>query len=185
MFPQAQIQRCVIHMLHNSFKYVNDLKKFLFDFKVVYNAPNEKAGLNALVDICHKWGRKYPYVSHWENNREVVSFTFSFVFIVRRIMYTTYTAKKLCRHFIVLSTDFYHFLIYHGLNSLPLTVSQKKKLGWNRYFSACGGVVHLLLSTFFLNFEHIFSKSHWQAILHAFSYCYCHKLYLLFLSENC
>lgn len=102
MFPQAQIQRCVIHMLHNSFKYVNDLKKFLFDFKVVYNAPNEKAGLNALVDICHKWGRKYPYVSHWENNREVVRSTFSFVFIVRRIMYTTYTAKKLCRHFIVL-----------------------------------------------------------------------------------
>lgn len=53
MFPQAQIQRCVIHMLRNSFKYVSygDLKKFSSDFKAVYNAPNEKAGLDALADI--------------------------------------------------------------------------------------------------------------------------------------
>ena len=51
--------RCV----RNSFKYVNysDLKKFSSDFKAVYNAPNEKAGLDALADIRDKWGRKYPY----------------------------------------------------------------------------------------------------------------------------
>ena len=42
VYPQAQIQRCVIHMLRNSFKYVNynDLKKFSSDFKAVYNAPD-------------------------------------------------------------------------------------------------------------------------------------------------
>ncbi len=40
VYPQAEIQRCVIHMLRNSFKYVNynDLKKFSSDFKAVYNA---------------------------------------------------------------------------------------------------------------------------------------------------
>ncbi len=45
VYPHAQIQRCVIHMLRNSFKYVNysDLKKFSSDFKAVYNAPNETA----------------------------------------------------------------------------------------------------------------------------------------------
>ena len=45
VYPQAQIQRCVIHMLRNSFKYVNynDLKKFSADFKTVYNAPTEAA----------------------------------------------------------------------------------------------------------------------------------------------
>ena len=39
VFPDAQIQRCVIHMLRNSFKYINynDLKKFSADFKNVYN----------------------------------------------------------------------------------------------------------------------------------------------------
>ena len=102
VFPQAQIQRCVIHMLRNSFKYVNysDLKKFSSDFKAVYNAPNEKAGLDALADIRDKWGRKYPYaVSNWENNWDDVSSFFQFPDEVRRIMYTTYTDKKLYRCF--------------------------------------------------------------------------------------
>ena len=68
VFPQAQIQRCVIHMLRNSFKYVNynDLKKFSADFRAVYNAPNESAALSELETIKEKWGKKYPYaISNW------------------------------------------------------------------------------------------------------------------------
>ncbi len=79
-------------MLRNSFKYVNysDLKKFASDFKAVYNATNEKGGLEALSDVREKWGKKYPYaVSNWENNREDVSPFFQFPDEVRRIMYTT------------------------------------------------------------------------------------------------
>ena len=55
-----QVQHCVVYMLRNSFKYVDysDLKKFSSDFKSVCNAPNEKAGLDALTDIREKWGRK-------------------------------------------------------------------------------------------------------------------------------
>ena len=102
VFPQAQIQRCVIHMLRNSFKYVNysDLKKFASDFKAVYNAPNEKAGLEALADIRGKWGKKYPYaVSNWENNWEDVSPFFQFPDEVRRIMYTTNIIEGLNRQY--------------------------------------------------------------------------------------
>lgn len=56
VFPDAQIQRCVIHMLRNSFKYIyyNDLKKFSADFKNVYNAPNETAALSELDTIIEK-----------------------------------------------------------------------------------------------------------------------------------
>lgn len=71
VFPSAQIQRCVIHMLRNSFKYINynDLKKFSADFKNVYNAPNESAALAEPETIKEKWGKKYPYaISNWENN---------------------------------------------------------------------------------------------------------------------
>ena len=62
VYPQAEIQRCVIHMLRNSFKYVNynDLKKFSSDFKEVYNAPNETAALTELENMKEKWGKKYP-----------------------------------------------------------------------------------------------------------------------------
>ena len=98
VFPQSEIQRCVIHMLRNSFKYVNysDLKKFASDFKAVYNAPNEKAGLETLSDVREKWGKKYPYaVSNWEN----VSPFFQFPDEVRRIMYTTNIIEGLNRQY--------------------------------------------------------------------------------------
>jgi len=53
VYPQAQIQRCVIHMLRNSFQYVNnkDLKKFSSGFKAVYNAPTEEAALTELERV--------------------------------------------------------------------------------------------------------------------------------------
>jgi transposase-like protein len=60
VYPKAEIQRCVIHMLRNSFKYINynDLKKFSSDFKAVYNAPNEAVVLSELDGIKEKWGKK-------------------------------------------------------------------------------------------------------------------------------
>lgn len=91
VYPQAEIQRCVIHMLRNSFKYVNytDLKKFSSDFKAVYNASNEAAALSELENIKEKWGKKYPYaISNWENNWEDVNSFFQFSENIRRIMYT-------------------------------------------------------------------------------------------------
>ena len=59
VYPQAQIQRCVIHMLRNSFKYVSysDLKKFSRDFKAVYNAPNETAAYSEQEGFKEKWER--------------------------------------------------------------------------------------------------------------------------------
>ena len=102
VYPQAQIQRCVIHMLRNSFKYVNynDLKKFSADFKAVYNAPTEAAALAELEAVKEKWGKKYPYaVSNWENNWEDVSSFFQFSGDIRRIMYTTNVIEGLNRKY--------------------------------------------------------------------------------------
>lgn len=102
VYPQTEIQRCVIHMLRNSFKYVNynDLKKFSSDFKAVYNAPNETAALSELESIKERWGRKYPYaISNWENNWEDVSSFFQFSGDIRRIMYTTNIIEGLNRQY--------------------------------------------------------------------------------------
>ena len=59
VFPKAEIQRCVIHMLRNSFKYVSykDLKKFASDFKAVYNAPNETSALAELENVKETSGK--------------------------------------------------------------------------------------------------------------------------------
>lgn len=44
VYPQAEVQRCIIHMLRNSFKYISykNIKKFAADFKAVYKAPTEE-----------------------------------------------------------------------------------------------------------------------------------------------
>ena len=102
VYPQAQIQRCVIHILRNSFQYVNykDLKKFSSDFKTVYNAPTEEAALVELERIKETWGKKYPYaISNWENNWEDVSSFFQFSDDIRRIMYTTNIIEGLNRQY--------------------------------------------------------------------------------------
>ena len=92
VFPQAQIQRCIIHMLRNSFKYVNysDLKKFASDFKAVYNASTEEMGKLELETLKGTWGKKYPYaIRSWEDNWEDLSSFYEFSGELRKIMYTT------------------------------------------------------------------------------------------------
>lgn len=102
VFPKAEIQRCVIHMLRNSFKYVDykGLKKSSSDFKAVYNAPNEAAALSELKSVKETWGKKYPYaISSWENNWEDVSSSFQFSGDIRRTMYTTNIIEGLNRQY--------------------------------------------------------------------------------------
>lgn len=65
VYPKAQVQRCIIHMLRNSIKYVSykDIKKFASDFKAVYKAPNEELALAELEMLKNKWGKNIPMQS--------------------------------------------------------------------------------------------------------------------------
>ena len=102
VYPNAEVQRCIIHMLRNSFKYVSykDIKKFSSDFKAVYRAPNEEVALTELEIMKEKWGKKYPYsINSWEANWDVVSPFFRFSDDIRRIMYTTNIIEGLNRQF--------------------------------------------------------------------------------------
>lgn len=102
VYPNAEVQRCIIHMLRNSFKYVSykDLKKFSSDFKAVYKAPTEESALSELESIKEIWGKKYPYaISNWEMNWDVVSPFYKFSEDIRRIMYTTNIIEGLNRQF--------------------------------------------------------------------------------------
>lgn len=102
VYPKAEVQRCIIHMLRNSFKYVSykDLKKFSSDFKAVYKAPTEEIALAELETLKEVWGTKYPYaISSWEMNWEVVRPFFQFTEDIRRIMYTTNIIEGLNRQF--------------------------------------------------------------------------------------
>lgn len=101
-YPKTEIQRCIIHQLRNSFKYVSykDLKAFSKDFKEVYHAINEDVALEKLYEIRDKWGNDYPFaIRSWENNWDVISPFYKFPEEIRRIIYTTNIIEGLHRQY--------------------------------------------------------------------------------------
>ena len=92
VFPQTDVQNCIIHQLRNSGKYVSykDIKKLMADLKAVYAAADETAALSALDDFEEIWGKKYPRIAaSWRENWANLSTYFKFPDAVRRLIYTT------------------------------------------------------------------------------------------------
>lgn len=91
-FPDAQIQKCVVHQIRNSVRYVSykDVKKVLADLKPVYKAATEEAALEELDGFEKIWGKKYPLiVSSWKRNWAQISTFYKYPPEIRKIIYTT------------------------------------------------------------------------------------------------
>lgn len=71
VFPQTDIQNCIIHQLRNSSKYVSykDLKPLMADLKAVYAAVDEPSAQSALDAFEEAWGKKYPRIAAYKNFR--------------------------------------------------------------------------------------------------------------------
>jgi Transposase and inactivated derivatives len=92
VFPQTEIQNCIIHQLRNSSKYVSykDIKALMADLKAVYTAVDEQAALAALDAFSERWDKKYPKISKsWRENWPNLSTYFKYPQEVRRLIYTT------------------------------------------------------------------------------------------------
>jgi transposase-like protein len=92
IFPKTQIQKCIIHQIRNSLKYVasKDQKAFMKDLKLVYKAINKDVAEDELLNLEEKWGDKYPIViESWQRNWEELSQYFEYTEPIRRIIYTT------------------------------------------------------------------------------------------------
>jgi transposase-like protein len=92
VFPDVNIQTCIVHQIRNSIKYVasKDSKNFMRDLKLVYKAVNEEAAVAALKELEDTWGNKYRIViDSWNNNWTNLSTYFDFPPEIRRIIYTT------------------------------------------------------------------------------------------------
>lgn len=101
-FPKSQIQRCIIHQIRSSTKYVsyNDIKTVMADLKKVYQAINEDEAMNALIEFKDKWTKTYPScVRSWKENWDILSTFFVYPAEVRRIIYTTNIIESLNRQF--------------------------------------------------------------------------------------
>ena len=96
VFPQTDIQNCIIHQLRNSSKYVSykDLKALMADLKEVYAAVDEPSALAALERFSERWDKKYPKISQsWQDNWANLSTYFKFPRELRKLIYTTNTIE--------------------------------------------------------------------------------------------
>ena len=92
VFPQTEIQLCIVHQIRNSLKYVasKNQKEFLKDLKSVYQAPNKENAEHHLLKLEEKWGEKYPMVlKSWHINWENLSHYFQYSGEIRKLIYTT------------------------------------------------------------------------------------------------
>jgi len=91
-YPKTEVQRCVIHQIRSSTKYVSykDIKAFTAALKPIYKAPTEESALMALDELESAWGVKYPAaIKSWREHWDELATMFKYPEQIRRIIYTT------------------------------------------------------------------------------------------------
>lgn len=102
IFPQTEVQLCIIHQIRNSIRYVasKNHKEFMADLKPVYQAVSKEAAEDALLLLDEKWGKKYPIVlQSWNNKWENLSVYFKYPPEIRKVIYTTNIIESVHRQF--------------------------------------------------------------------------------------
>lgn len=97
-FPHAEYQRCIVHQVRNTLKYVadKDKKSFAKDLKSIYQSPTEQMGAEARDKVAEKWSAKYPNaMKSWIKNWDVITPIFKFSAAVRTVIYTTNAIESL------------------------------------------------------------------------------------------
>ena len=96
VFPKTDIQRCIIHQIRNSLKYITwkDRKAFVADLKDIYQAPTREAAEAGLRKLDQNWSSQYAVaVRSWENNWADLTTFFDYPAEIRRLIYTTNTLE--------------------------------------------------------------------------------------------
>jgi len=96
VFPKTLVQRCIIHQVRNSLRFVSDKDRqdFVHDLKIIYRSPTREMADTNLVKLAERWGHKYASaVRSWENNWEELATFLDFPVEIRRMIYTTNTIE--------------------------------------------------------------------------------------------
>ena len=97
-FPRTDYQRCIVHQVRNTLKYVadKDRKEFATDLKNIYHASSEEQGVTIRDKVEEKWRDRYPNaMKSWRTNWDVISPIFKFSAAVRKVIYTTNAIESL------------------------------------------------------------------------------------------
>lgn len=97
-FPDAEYQRCIVHQIRNTLKYVSykHRKDFANDLKSIYTAATEELAHSNMLEITEKWDTIYPHaMKSWSKNWDAICTIFKFSPDVRKIIYTTNAIESL------------------------------------------------------------------------------------------
>jgi putative transposase len=98
VYPQAEVQLCIVHLLRASLNYVNwkERKQVAGDLKPIYRAATAEQAELELAAFAGKWGDKYgAIVKQWRENWQRVIPFFAFPEEMRRVVYTTNAVESL------------------------------------------------------------------------------------------
>ena len=102
IYPQTEIQLCIVHQIRNSLRYVasKDQKAFMADLKPIYRADTKGAAEVALDELEAKWGEKYGVViQSWRTKWHLLSAYFKYPKAIRKPIYTTNAVEAVHRQF--------------------------------------------------------------------------------------
>lgn len=91
IFKNTVVQRCIVHLIRNSIKYVpsKDYKAFSAQLKKVYGAPSLKAAESEFEKFKQTWSSYPGAVDVWVRNWSHIEQLFNYGSSVRKVMYTT------------------------------------------------------------------------------------------------
>jgi putative transposase len=98
VFPQAQVQLCLVHMVRASLNYVNwkERKQVAGDLRQIYRSATAEQAELALSEFSEQWDGKYPTISRmWQRNWARVTPMFEYPPEIRRVIYTTNAVESL------------------------------------------------------------------------------------------
>lgn len=147
VYPFARIQRCIIHQIRASMRYIpyKDRKAFVADLKTVYGAINEDMALENLMQAKDKWGGKYPNaIKSWEDNWDNLITFFAFPEYIRKIMYTTNAIESLNSQFRKVTKTKLIFPNDESLMKMLYLATEKVSKKWTRAYADWDLVINQL-----------------------------------------
>jgi transposase-like protein len=151
VFPQSIVQRCIVHMIRTSLRYVSwkDYKAVCRDLRTVYRAADEPAARRALQAFDQTWGGKYPEIAKkWDKSWDHLTAFMDYPEDIRRMIYTTNAVEAV--HKVMRKTTITKGAMTSEdalLKLLYLTLKQNEKT-WKRRANGWSSIIRTLANEF-------------------------------------
>ncbi len=131
VYPQSRLQRCIVHQIRSSTRFVSWKDVKAADLKKIYTSVTLDEAEGNLLRFSEKWRKQYPScVKSWEENRDILSTFFAYPTEIRKIIYTTNMIEGLNRQFRQITKSKPSFTNDDSLRRMLYLASQRITKRW-------------------------------------------------------